>query len=189
MTRPVRVALTRPHEAWREVPMPGSNLPLELVRLDASDDVLAMYAHFPQGFERPTSGGYEVAEEFLVLDGELRLDDWVLHRGDLSYVPAGTLRRTMSSATGCTVLAWFGGPANFRPAAELVPDETGGDRRTLSVLDAPVGELLAVSSATWTIHADASTVGCADDVIDLGLQGWSRTADRRAGRLLVRTAD
>jgi hypothetical protein len=188
VTRPVCVCLIRPHEAWREVPMPGSNLPLELVRLDAVGDVLAMYAHFPQGFERPTSGGYDVAEEFLVLDGELRLDDWVLHRGDLSYIPAGTLRRSMSSATGCTVLAWFGGPANFRPAAELVLDAAAGDRRTLSVLHAPVGELLAVPSATWTVHADASTVGSADDVIDLGLQSWSRTADWRAGRLLVRSA-
>ncbi len=186
MSRPTAVDLTVPHDRWREIPMPGSGVALQLVRLDAPNDTLAMYARFPAGFERATRGGYDVPEEFVVVDGELVLEGVTLRRGDLTYVPERKVRRGMSSEIGCTVLAWFGGPAEFRPEADLDPFEA--PTQTVSVLDAPHGVLLDVPPATWSVLTCDAATSVDDDVIDLYLRGWSRGGSHTDGSapLLVR---
>jgi hypothetical protein len=185
VSRPVDVDLTVPHERWRDVPMPASNLPLRLVRLAAGGDTFAIYARFPAGFERDVAGGYEVDEEFLVLDGSLHLDGAVHRRGDLTHVPAREVRASMSAPEGCTVLAWFGGPADFVPASGL-SGPADGRRRTVRVVDADPGELLALPAAVWSVRVRAAA---GDDVLDLELRHWWRGQPAGgSGPFLVRSA-
>ena len=173
MTRPVDVDLTAEHEQWRDIPMPGANLPLTMVRLESADDELTLYARFPAGFERPVAGGYVVSEEFLVLDGTLVLDGFAHQRGDLVFVPAHQLRTGMHSPQECTVLAWFGGLAHFVEAAEL-SNSTAGGTRTVSVLDVEPGAVLETGVSRWVAHRGEGADPRADDLVDLDLGRWRR---------------
>ena len=189
MSRPVDVDLTVPHGGWREIPMPAANLPLTMVRLDSADDVLTLYARFPAGFERPVPGGYAVYEEFLVLDGELMLDETLHTRGDLVYVPPLQVRTGMGSESGCTVLGWFGGMADFVEATDLRHSTRGGTRTT-SVLAAEAGIVKQSEASRWVVTGGDGVGAGADDLVDLDLSRWRRggaSPDAGQAPLLVRT--
>lgn len=190
MTRPVEVELAGANPRWRDVPMPGANAPFSLVRLDSAEGAFVVHGHFPAGFERPTPGGYEAAEEFLVLDGRLHLEDEVFERGDLVFVPARFRRTWMSAPEGCTVLAWFGGPAIFIPADELPGAHGDGLRAVRGATAAEPGPLLQLSSATWTLSADGDPdPGLPGDLVTADLTRWQRrgTGVAPSGGCLVRT--
>ena len=194
MARVTRLDLRAPDQAWRHVDMPGANLGIDLVPLQASDGTFAILGCFPAGFERPGPGGYLVAEEFLVVDGALELEGTVVERGALGFVPARCVRTLMRSPGGCTVLAWFGGPADYRPAAEL-SGCVGTGMQIVAALDARRGSvLLHTDEARWEI-ADVAGQPLLDrtaDVVDLDLHTWARVGPGdpvpiAADRLLLRT--
>lgn len=186
MSRPIELDLTSGEQRWRDVPMPGANQGLSVVPLASSGDTFAILTRFPAGFERSEPGGYLCAEEFLVLDGAISLEGQHYERGDLTFVPSHYLRTTMTSASGCTVLAWFGGPAMFR-----TPDELGAVAAgpIVSVrFDGLLGEdFMVTSEARWSVGPFPATPDA--DAIDLDLSHWQHgtsVADR--GRLgLLRT--
>lgn len=174
--------------------MPGANRPLDLVRLESSGDTFAILGRFPAGFERPLTGGYAVAEEFVVVGGALELEGTTVGPGTLCYVPAHHRRAPMRSPDGCTVLAWFAGPPLFRPAEELRPSPGAG------VAIVPVGQgvpgtsLLVTSEAEWRIADPVSLRGPQRtvDVVDLAWTRWARLrpgdppSRLPAGRVLAR---
>jgi hypothetical protein len=154
---------------WRELPMPGANAPLALTRLDSRPGTFVLHGRFPPGFTRSVAGGYTVAEEFLVLDGVLEIGEATYRRGDLTFVPAGFVRGPMRSAQGCTVLAWFGGPAVFHPAGSLREAVTSG------LVSAPVGTALDLPDASW-VRGSATPTGATGDAIAADLSRWWRLA-------------
>lgn len=183
MSRPTHVDLTTSRQEWRRVPMPGSNGDIELVPLACAPGCFTILGRFAPGFERLTLGGFRCSEEFLVLEGELELEGITYVCGDLTVVPAHLLRTEMRSPRGCLLLAWFGGPADFRAPDELDgPDGADGavvsartSDRTVSLPCSPVG--------AWTrgpaVHDDVV------DVIDPELGSWQRgPADAAAGALV-----
>lgn len=176
MPRPAELDLRTPGAAWRQVPMDGANAGLDVVPLESAPGALTMLARFPAGFARLTPGGYEVSEEFLVVDGEIELEGVTYGRGALTYIPARHLRTRMSAADGCTVLAWWGGPAEFRTADVLDGAVRDG---IVSVRPdaARAGEVLSAGGAGWTTHlaVPAEPLG-AGDVVDLALTHWQRVA-------------
>jgi hypothetical protein len=186
MSRPSDLDLTAMQQhPWREVPMPGANLGLELVPLASAGETFTILGRFPAGFDRPTRGGYLGAEEFLVLDGFLEIEGQRYARGDLTFIPAGFLRTTMQAPEGCTVLAWFGGPAIFR-----TPDELGEDAVTDGIVsvrvDALLGEdFLVTSEARWSVGQAAT--GPDDDGVDLAMGTWWHGAAERDDLALRRT--
>src|SRR4051794_13506748 len=139
MSRPTELDLTLPDQPWREVPMPGANLGFELVPLASAGETFAILGRFPAGFDRSAVGGYFSAEEFLVLDGSLEIEGQQYVRGDLTFIPSHFLRTRMLSPQGCTVLAWFGGPAIFRTADEIGDDAVTDGIESVAV-DAMLGE-------------------------------------------------
>jgi hypothetical protein len=173
MTSPTALDLTHDPQEWRSAPMPGASARLDVVRLGSAPGTFAILGRFPAGFERAAVGGYDAAEEFVVLAGELVLDGRRLVRGDLTYVPAGAVRSVMRSERGCTVLAWFTGRADFRTPEELTVTPVGVTT-TVSVLGATVGDVLVVGRASWRLEPDTAAIGPHDDVIDLGLTWWRR---------------
>lgn len=176
MPRAAELDLRSPAQPWRQVPMPGANTGLDVVPLESAAGALTMLAHFPAGFARLTPGGYEGTEEFLVVDGELEFEGVSYGRGSLTYIPARHLRTRMVTPGGCTVLAWWGGSAEFLPA-----DQLGGaveDGIVSTVPDASSrGQVLSAGRATWTTHltvpAEPPTEG---DCVDLALTRWQRAA-------------
>jgi hypothetical protein len=194
MARPHLLDLRATQQPWRKVPMPGANLGLELVRLEADRDGFTILGRFPAGFARVAAGGYEVAEEFLVLDGELELEGTVVRRGDLCAVAAGVVRAPMRSPLGCRMLAWFAGPAVFLPAEELGGSAGGPPRSARATPDAgegfeeaafrvahprtaPAGTaVLRTGEATWQVVGGAAEVepDGAVAVVDVDLTTWIR---------------
>lgn len=174
MPRATELDLRCPERAWRQVPMTGSNAALDVVPLASAPGALTMVARFPAGFERLVPGGYEASEEFLVLDGEIELEGVAYARGALTFLPPRYLRTGMVSPGGCTVLAWWGGSAEFLPASRL----SGAVREGLVsvVPDATsAGEVLSASGAAWTAHPTAPAEPLGDgDVVDLALTRWQR---------------
>lgn len=193
MPRPSTLSLLEPSQAWRSAPMPGATEPLDLVRLAAAENEFAILGRFPAGFQRSAPGGYRAAEEFLVLCGELELEGRVAARSSLCFVPAHHVRAPMRSPTGCTVLAWFSGPADFRVPAELSP-ACGSRMSTVDVRTAlSSGELLRTEDVRWTLADGPPPGGWPDtvDVVDLALTRWvhvlpGESADLPDGPLLVR---
>ncbi len=177
MSRITDLDLTASDQSWREVPMPGANLGLELVPLASSGETFAILGRFPAGFDRPTPGGYYGAEEFLVLDGYLELEGQRYSRGDLTFVPANFLRTQMIAPEGCTVLAWFGGAAIFRTA-----DELGDQAVTEGIVSVRLDSLLAkdflvTSEACWSVGSTATASD--DDGVDLAMSTWWHGASDR----------
>lgn len=119
MARVLNLELASPGHPWRPAPMPGANLPIEVVRLSSPTAHFVILGRFPAGFERLVPGGYEAAEEFVVLKGAIELDGHQLRPGALTHVGAGRVRQSLVSPIGCVVLAWFDGPPDFAPEERL----------------------------------------------------------------------
>ncbi len=174
MPRPSELDLTDLHaQAWRAVPMPGSNGGIELVPLAAPEGHFSILGRFPAGFERLTPGGYHASEEVLVLDGELLLEGGTYRRGDLVVVPAEYLRTDMRSPEGCVVLAWFAGAAEF-----LAADQLGActDVITSVQVSGASGSLVGSGVAEWSVGESLVAGGSTPtiEVVAADLSHWAR---------------
>lgn len=149
--------------------MPGANDDIELVPLACAPGRFTILGRFPAGFERLAHGGYACSEEFLVVDGELEFEGTTYVRGDLTVVPAHLLRTGMRSPQGCVLLAWFGGPADFRAPEELA--HADGAVVTVKIWDRSV-PLPSSAVGAWT-RGPATHVDVVD-VVDLELGSWQR---------------
>jgi hypothetical protein len=115
--------------AWSAVVLPGSDAPVRLARLPrAADAAFRAFVAFPAGWTRPQAGHYPVAEEFLVLEGDLRLNDAAWSAGGYARIPAHRLRSVLRSEAGCLVFAWFAAPPDWihGPAAGPAPPDDIG---------------------------------------------------------------
>lgn len=114
--------------SWREFDIPGSTIPVSLVRLavDRESLVSQSLVRFPPGWARHESGWYSVDEEFLVLEGELHMSGTTYRPGDYALVPAGYLRFASTTPDGCLVLAWFSGNARWSEATRHGSDFVAG---------------------------------------------------------------
>jgi hypothetical protein len=90
--------------------MPGSNAPVQLAQLPrADDDAFRAFVRFPSGWSRPAAGHYAAAEEFLILEGELQLNDTTWRVGGYAWIPARRVRSGSRSESGGLAFAWFAG--------------------------------------------------------------------------------
>ena len=188
MPRQQSVRLRDQEQPWRSVPMPGANLNLELVPLEAHGNAFTILGRFPPEFRRMEAGGYRAAEDVLVLAGRLELEDQSYETGDLVHIPAGYLRTSMFSPDGCLVLAWFSGPADFRPPDELHAVTAG--LRSVKPASAD-GCVLATDVSRWSV-VDAPDRPMDADAVDLQLTMWTRAGAEWPGaqprRIVTRTA-
>ncbi len=177
MPRPEALALDA-DLAWRRVPMPGAELGLDLVPLAADGEAFTIVGRFPAGFARLAPGGYLAAEDFVVLDGHLEIEGVRYGPGTLTHVPARYLRSRMLAPQGCTVLAWFGGPAIFREPDELAPG-SAEPIRSWDLGALADGEELRTADATWRRAGGDWPAGA--EGFDLAGTGWAREAARWPG--------
>ncbi|WP_122816853.1 hypothetical protein [Nocardioides pantholopis] len=175
MPRPQSLDLRAADLSWRTVPMPGANLGLDLVPLASTGETFAILGRFPVGFVRDEPGGYLAAEDFVVLAGHLELEGERYGAGRLTSVPARHLRTRMAAPQGCTVLAWFGGPAVFRDPAEIAP-HSDEPIRSWDLAALGEDEVVSTADASWRRCRTAHwRVGV--DGFDLAGTGWSRSPE------------
>ncbi len=107
---------------WNSAPMPGSSGPVQLALLPRlGDGGFRAFVRFPAGWARLAAGHYPVAEEFLVLEGDLTLDGRTWHAGGYAWIAAGRVRSISRSDSGCLAFAWFGGAPRWQAGAPATP--------------------------------------------------------------------
>lgn len=173
---------------WRPTVMPDATPELTMIRTDVVGAV-GLLVRFPADFRRIAPGSYNAPEDFLVVEGQLVLNDVTYGPGDLTHVPARAPRRSMTSADGALVLAWFGGPLDWVRAPGL--PESGEPARSVATGTAALGVLLETLDATWTLSAgDGVDLGPDDDAVALPAGPWGRAGEFTApggARVLVRS--
>lgn len=184
MARPEFLDATAPDLAWRRVPMPGANQGVDVVPLASAGVTTTMLVRFPEDFERATAGGYHAAEEVVVLTGELCLEGVAYGPGAWLHLPAGLLRTDMRTAVGATVLAWFGGPIDFRAPDELTPTASGITARELAQL--ADGATWQTPESNWRLAAGSARRD-GEEGLDVSAMTWVRGAPTpECDRMLLR---
>ena len=167
---------------WTSAPMPGSDRPVQLARLPAaSDGAFRAFVRFPAGWHRADAGHYAVAEEFLVLEGALHLNNFTWKAGGYAWIPAHQPRHDLGSRNGCLVFAWFGAAPRWIPGA---PAQTGDALiRFAHWREAPEGLLYDGPEHRSTIDG----TGC--EALDLKTLDWETREQPFAfnGERLVRS--
>lgn len=138
-------------DSWLDVPIPGSAPPVRLHRLHADEETGASVSlvRFPAGWSRPVTGFYSVAEEFVVIEGAIRVGR-TYRAGDYAYLPPRTIRSASASESGALVLAWFSGapawteglpetPPPADPVVLLAADPAVGGSTVGGPTDGPAG--------------------------------------------------
>ncbi len=184
--------------AWHGAPMPGSNGPVELARLPQLDDqAFRAFVRFPAGWARPGAGHYAVAEEFLILAGDLSLNGITWKSGGYAWIPARRVRTGSSSAGGCLAFAWFGGAPRWVAGAAATPALDTGVHFAhwrAAPETGPGMHLLRAGPehSTWIVEAQPAVLPeAAQEALCLQDQAWSwrepaDCATHIAGTLMVR---
>ena len=110
---------------WREAPMPGAS-PVAMALLPKlADGAFRAFVRFPPGWARMQRGHYEAAEEFIVLEGDLALDERRWKDGGYAWIAPWRLRTHLRSERGCLVFATFSSTPRWLaadPAKTAEPD-------------------------------------------------------------------
>jgi hypothetical protein len=107
---------------WSAVVMPGSTTPVRLARLPRTDDAaFRAFVAFPAGWTRAEAGHYPVAEEFLVLEGDLALNETTWRAGGFAFITANRTRSMLRSESGALVFAWFAAAPRWCPGDAAEP--------------------------------------------------------------------
>ncbi len=107
---------------WVAVPLPAAAPEVSLLRLhlDRGTRATVSLVRFPAGWARPSTVHCTATEEFVVIDGLLRVSGATYRPGgDVVVVPAGAPRSASSAPDGALALAWFSGV----PEWHLQPDD------------------------------------------------------------------
>jgi hypothetical protein len=159
---------------WKAAPMPGGSAPVQLATLPrAPEGAFRAFVRFPAGWSRRGAGYYAVAEELLILEGDLRLNDVGWREGGYAWIPARRVRSGMRSESGCLAFAWFAGPPRWIPGEPPEP-ALATDRSLAHWRDAPDGRLHnGPEHVTRISEGELLALSCAHrEVLDLRDCTW-----------------
>lgn len=128
--------------------MPYSTGPVSIARLPSGNDDFLAFVRFPAGWSRSQPVVYEAAEEFVILEGELRIDDQCWVAPAYGCVAPGSVRRLTESQPGCLAWARFHGSPRAVKAEGAV--QTADTARTGANRLRPAGALRAPAPASWS---------------------------------------
>ncbi|MFI6481793.1 hypothetical protein ACIBH1_27950 [Nonomuraea sp. NPDC050663] len=165
--------------ADRSFLIPGSTTPVGLAELGGG----AMLVRFPPGWSRPERGHYLAGEEFVLLDGELRVSGRRYRPGDYAWLPARTPRFSSATPDGALAVAWFDAPARWA-AGEGEPPAEGSLHVTLAEAAIPDGGLV-LGRATRLLDQPPEEPG---ELLTVGDWRWAQhdSGPPDGGRILVR---
>jgi hypothetical protein len=112
---------------WRPVTIEASFPTVQVARRPTIDGI-GLLVRFPLGWERPSHGSYDVAEEVVFLAGTFEMSGVRFVAGDHAYLPPGYLRAGSSSSTGALAWAWFSGANHWQASmgSAAPPDANAG---------------------------------------------------------------
>jgi hypothetical protein len=112
---------------WRSVTIEASSPAVRVARRPTIDGI-GLLVRFPLGWERPSHGSYDVAEEVVFLAGTFEMSGVRFAAGDHAYLPPGYLRTGSSSSTGALAWAWFSGANHWQASMNSAtpPDASAG---------------------------------------------------------------
>lgn len=90
-----------------------------------ADGAFRAFVRFPPGWAREQRGHYEASEEFIVLEGDLALDQRRWKTGGYAWIAPCRLRTHLRSEGGCLVFATFSSTPRWvtaDPATATEPD-------------------------------------------------------------------
>ena len=79
----------------------------KMLSRDADTGACSALMRYPPGWSRKGPEHIRADEEFFVLDGSLEMDGEIYEADSYAFLPAGWTRRSMSSRTGCVLLAFY----------------------------------------------------------------------------------
>jgi len=167
--------------AWRDFDIPGGNMPVRTVRLHRDESSTTLLVAFPVGWERPEVGAYEAAEEFILLEGGLRMSGAAYAEGDWVYVPAGARRFATAAEPEALALARFSGSARWTAGAGRDIEIARGSVQGGNLQGSPFGvgsaSLLhrAGGVASWVLDAPpaGSRMAFDTELLALGDRFWA----------------
>lgn len=168
---------------WSSFDIPGGSAPVQMhvLHKDPQTRARTLVVLFPRGWERFQTGFYEADEEFIVLEGSLRMCGITYDSGDWGFIPERFGRYDMSVVEPTLVLARFFGPARW------VFDEVHEEQPMHRVLSASVfGDASPLGSGTasvlrldeaWLVNEVPAGVAADSDTELLSLRdhSWSLT--------------
>ena len=114
--------LTFESHRWQSAPMPHGSGPVEVARLPAPGGEFLAFVRFPAGWSRAVPVVYQATEEFVILQGELRINGQCWGARTYGCVPAGLTRTVTESLGGCLAWARFHGSPKPALAAAAPPE-------------------------------------------------------------------
>lgn len=163
----------------RDVLLPGANLPVRVVPLDGSTSLV----RYPPAWSRPERGHYLTGEEFVLLEGELRISGVVYLPGQHGWLPAGALRHSCAAPAGALACVFFAGLPTWVPSDLDEPD--GPTLRTpLETVVIPEGGLPLTPHSV--LLDTPVTLDDPAEVITVPSWTWERSNLIPEGRVLVR---
>jgi hypothetical protein len=151
----------------------------------AADGAFRAFVRFPPGWSRPGAGHYAVAEEFLILEGDLQLNDTIWHAGGYAWIPARRVRSGSRSESGCLAFAWFASVPRWIAGEPSQPPSS----RVVSFAqwrDAPEGKLYSgPEHHTWVVErqqiASLGIAGKHCETLGLYSRAWRMDAAAHEG--------
>jgi hypothetical protein len=164
---------------WVAFQMPGGTMPvrLALLRTDARGGPTSL-VRFPAGFRRPDAGRYEVAEEFVVLEGSLSMTGTTYSAPRWVYVPAEATRADTVAEAEVLALARFDGKARWHtgPATNATPNDDALERTFDAVSPFGRARLLrrAPGESTWFVaRAEPGPAPVTLELLDPAARIWA----------------
>ena len=156
--------------------MPGG-APVQIALLPRlPDGGFRAFVRFPAGWQRAEAGYYEVPEEFLIVEGELHLNDRVWKTGGYAWVPAYQRRHSLKTPGGCVAFAWFAAAPRWIPGEPPQPAQ-GTGVAFAHWREAPAGRLYdGPEHRTWIADGRelvrVAGAGAARETLDLASPDW-----------------
>jgi hypothetical protein len=98
-------------------PAPCSHLQggeAKLLSQDSASGAATLLLRLPSGWDSSAYGHLEAADEFLVLEGDLQLNERVFRQDCYACLPAGTVRTRMRSERGALLIVFFDGAPSWQ---------------------------------------------------------------------------
>ena len=101
---------------WRQgLYAPGrDDVEMKLLSIDEAQTDATCIVRYPAGWQRSSPEYLDTHEEFLVLDGEIRINERVYEKHTYGFLPAGFARNSAASTRGAVLLTMFYGRPEYR---------------------------------------------------------------------------
>ena len=148
---------------WRSGIVPVDGVVTRILSRDEASGAVTMINRYPADTAIEQAYALDIDKEFIVLRGELRINEVSYTKGDYAYMPAGFERRKTIVPEACDVLTFYEGSTDL-PPGELVErirtnEVEWGEASDPNVASASIHRHVlrpdtAIGERTWLLRLD-----------------------------------